>query len=856
MIIIGPSSHPRSGRLTIWFFANFLALNLGQIMKKLSFAIFVAAFCMTTNAQNIGYQSPPQVIKDLVDAPPTPGVTLSPDKAHLLFLHLPNLPSIEEVAREELRLGGLRINPQTNGGSRSRYYHGLSLQAIGGSKKVDIKGFPADPRIENLSWAPDGSRLACTHTTSQGMELWIVDVASAQATRIEGLTVNDVISGIPYQWFPDSRRLLVQQLDPNRGAAPQEPETPAGPVIQENTQGAAPVRTYQDLLKNPFDEDLFQYYTSSQLMVLDVEDGAKTDLGIAGIVAGRDISPDGQYILVTTLKRPFSYIVPYYRFAQEVTLYRQDGQLVRQLAHIPAAENIPKGFNAVRLGPRSFGWRADTDATLYWVEAQDGGDPKKAAAIRDRLYLLNAPFTGDAEASIDFELRFRGITWGDDHLAISREYWWSSRREIVSTWAPGTSNPAKNVLYDRSYEDRYTDPGSFQTDLNASGRSVLQRAPDGDLFLTGIGASPAGNRPFVDRFDLEKGQAQRLWQSEAPYYEIPMKILDAAKGILITRRESVDDNPNYFLRDLTTASVTQITHFPHPYEAMRGVSKQLVKYQRADGIELTGTLYLPPKYNPEEDGKLPVLMWAYPREYKTKDAASQVRNSPYEFLRLYYGSPIYWVMNGYAVFDNFAMPIIGEGDEEPNEQFVPQLVQGAEAAIDKIVEMGVADRRRLAVGGHSYGAFMTANLLAHSDLFAAGIARSGAYNRTLTPFGFQSEERTFWEAPEIYFTMSPFMHADKIREPILLIHGSADNNSGTYPMQSERFYAALKGHGGIARLVMLPHESHGYRARESIMHMLWEMDQWLEKHVKNRDRKVADPSKKTGKSKKAGRSKR
>lgn len=128
---------------------------------------------------------------------------------------------------------------------------------------------------------------------------------------------------------------------------------------------------------------------------------------------------------------------------------------------------------------------------------------------------------------------------------------------------------------------------------------------------------------------------------------------------------------------------------------------------------------------------------------------------------------------------------------------------------------------------------MTANLLAHSDLFRAGIARSGAYNRTLTPFGFQSERRTFWEAPEMYAKVSPFWYADKIKEPILLIHGEADNNQGTFPIQSERMFAAIRGNGGTARLVMLPLEAHGYAAKESTEHTLFEMVQWFDKWVKN-----------------------
>lgn len=809
-------------------------------MKYSEFLLFTTAIAFMTLSygQNIPYQTPPKNIVDLVDAANTPAVSLSPDKQTLLFIEEPNLPSIEEVAEEELRIGGLRINPRTNGSSRSRSYISLALKTLGSDQEQKIAGLPSNPRLENIHWAPDGQSIACTHTTATGIELWLIDVGTHTARRLAGEIINDAVTGNPFLWFGDGKKLLIKQIPPDRGETPQAPNVPAGPVIQENSTGAAPVRTYQDLLKNPYDEALFEHYTYSTLAIVDIATGQLSTLPVEGIITDMSVSPDGAYLLVERVKKPYSYIVPYYRFAREVTIFDQNGRHIRQVADLPAAENIPKGFNAVPTGPRSFGWRNDQPATLYWVEAQDEGDPKNEVDVRDRLFMLESPFTGTPHPSIEFRLRFRSITWGDDDLALSSEFWWSTRREIVSAWSPGRPGGDKRILFDRSFEDRYTDPGHFHTHLNRYGRSALMKSEDGHLFLLGIGASPEGNRPFIDRYDPVTQETQRLWRSEAPYYEIPVSILDPEKSLVITRRESVDDPPNYFMRNLQTGEVEAITHFPNPYEMMAGVSKELMRYQRKDSIELTGTLYLPSGYDVDRDGPLPVLMWAYPREYKSADAASQVQNSPYEFLRISYGSPLFWVTRGYAVFDNFAMPIIGEGDQEPNETFVDQLVAGAEAAIEKIVSLGVADRNRIGVGGHSYGAFMTANLLAHSDLFAAGIARSGAYNRTLTPFGFQSEERTYWEAPDIYNTMSPFMHADRIKEPLLLIHGEADNNSGTFPMQSERFYAALKGHGATTRLVMLPHESHGYRARESILHMLWEMDQWLEKYVK----KVEQPA--------------
>lgn len=786
---------------------------------------------------DLSYQMPPQVIADLADAPLTPAVSISPDQQYLLLLDRPAMPSIEEVSQEELRLGGIRINPQTNGSSRSSYYNGLQLQRIGEGNPVRVMGLPENARIENPRWSPDGKRVAFTNTTASGLEVWVLDIDQRSARRLTPANVNDATGGSPLRWFSDNRTLLYKAIPADRGDLPQPNTVPAGPVVQLSTGKAAAVRTYQDLLSNKHDEALFSYYTTSRLQTLDVVSGEVTPFAEAGIIRDFDPSPDGNYVMVTYVHRPFSYIVPYSRFPMRTVIFDRDGRLVREVADTPLAENVPKGFGAVPTGARGFQWRADVPASLYWVEAQDGGDPRAEADLRDRLYALDAPFTGQPRAALDFELRFGGVTWGDDDLAIAYEWWWTDRREVTSRWNPGEGSSSRQILFDRSWEDRYNDPGGFELTTNEYGNNVLLQSPDQRyLYLSGQGASPEGNRPFVDRFRLSNGKTERLWRSEAPWYEYPIDILDTEKGRLLTRRESREEPANYFIRDWDEkdGDLVQLTEFENPYGALKGIQKQLVRYERQDGVEMTGTLYLPAGYEAGKDEPLPVFMWAYPREYKSADAAGQVTDSPYEFIRLYGGSPLFWVTQGYAVFDDFAMPIIGEGEEEPNETFVEQLRMNARAAIDKLVDMEVADPDRIAVGGHSYGAFMTANLLAHTDLFAAGIARSGAYNRTLTPFGFQSEERTFWEAPEIYFSMSPFMHADQIGAPLLLIHGQADNNSGTFPMQSERFYAALKGHGATARLVMLPAESHGYRARESVMHMLWEMTQWLDTYVKNR----------------------
>ena len=750
-----------------------------------SYTIFIMSMLFATMAfaqDNPGYQTPPKAIADLIDAPVTPGLSISPNDDWLLLMERPSLPSIEEVSQEELRIAGLRINPQTNGQSRSSYYTSIRIKSLGSLEERDIKGMPENARIRSIGWSPDSKHFAFLNSVTYGIELWVVNAETGTAKRMTKEIINDAVRGSAYSWFSDGQHLIYKQINSRRGSKPKKPTVPSGPIIQANEGDAAPVRTYQDMLRNPYDEKIFEYFTTSQLMVLDLATGVSKEFLDEGIYRTVSPSPDGSYMLVSKIKRPFSYIVPYYRFSSETSIYDRSGSLVRMLVDNPPLENIPKGFNAVQTGPRSFTWRADKPASIYWVEAQDGGDPKKEVAIRDKMYFLDAPFEGDGKEALSFKLRYGGVTWGTGNLATASEWWRANRREVTYRWRPDDLVIQADVLFDRSYEDRYGDPGRFETKVNKYGRSVLLTADAGQtLYLTGTGASEEGNRPFVDKYSLGTKETERLWRSEAPYYEYPLFVMDAEKGIVMTRRETNYEQPNYFKRNLNTGKLTKVTNFPNPYESLKGVTKELIKFEREDGVDMTGTLYLPAGYDKEKDDPLPMFMWAYPREYKSADAASQVTSSPHAFIRTSYTSPILWVAKGYAVFNNVSMPVIGEGEEEPNETFVDQLRLNAEAAVNKVVELGVADKDRIAVGGHSYGAFMTGNLLAHTDLFAAGIARSGAYNRTLTPFGFQAEERTYWEAPEVYYSMSPFNFADKIKEPILLIHGEADNNSGTYP---------------------------------------------------------------------------
>ncbi len=780
--------------------------------------------------KDLPYQTPPPAIADLVNAPLTPTVSINTRSHRMLLMERPGYPSIEELAQPELKLAGIRINPRTNGGSRTSYYTGLTVKNMDDNTEIPITGLPENAKINNASWSADGQQIGFTLTTPQGISLWVASLSDGKARKMTDAVVNDAIPGSPYVWLSGGQTIIYKAVPEARGEVPAELLTPMGPVIQESIGKKAPARTYQDLLQNPHDARLFAYYTTAQLMTVDIATGQSKSIGEPAIFAEISPSPDGQYLNVISIHRPFSYLVPLNRFPMQVALWDMQGNLVQTVADIPLAENIPIGFSAVRTGPRSFGWRADQPATLYWVEAQDGGDPAQGANVRDQLFYWKAPFESGRQADIALNLRFEDISWGNDDLAIVQEWWWDNRKLITTRFKPGHAD-SKEVLFDRSFEDRYNDPGTFDTHANQYGKQVLLTDEQGEkLYLLGEGASSEGNRPFVDEFDIATKETHRLWRSEAPYYEIPFQVIDVAKKVVLTRRESRQEPPNYYLRDVQADHLSALTDFPNPYPQLEGIEKQVVQYKRDDGVALQGNLYMPKDFK-QGDTPLPVLMWAYPSEFKSADAASQVSGSPYEFIRLSWASPLYWVTQGYAILDDPSMPIVGEDAQEPNDTFIKQLVANGEAAIHQLVSMGVGDSSRIAIGGHSYGAFMTANLLAHSNLFAAGIARSGAYNRTLTPFGFQAEERTYWEAPEVYYQMSPFMHAEKINEPLLIIHGAADNNSGTFPLQSERLYNAIKGLGGTSRLVMLPYESHGYQGKESILHMLWEMDEWLNKYV-------------------------
>jgi dipeptidyl aminopeptidase/acylaminoacyl peptidase len=832
------------------------------------------------------YQSPPADLVKILEAPANPITSISPNRQWVLVtVSDPRTVTISDMADSAYYLAGskIRANPDyrvENIGIRSGTVSSLgtkmerTLQVPAGGRIGSIAwstdgdqlayttisngamsieildlttgrarhvtGSGLTGRIRDLDWSRDGKNLAFTITTPAGTALSVTDVGNGTARRLTTPTLNfttargNIVDDAGCNWLNGKAPLVCRLWPANRGTGPKTSEVPSGVIVQESYGRSAPARTYEYLLQSPADEALFDHYFTDQLSLVGL-DGKITPIGPPGIHVSATPSPDGNYLLVETVQRPYSYQVPMDVFPSRTEVWNLNGRVLREIRNTHLAEEAPSARDAVLPGIRVVNWRSDAPATLVMVEALDQGNPRNTVPKRDQVSLLAAPFTGAAAPFVKTEYRYGGIMWVDPKIAFLTDRLSRGSRQrvwMIDPSAPNGGTP--KMIWDRSAEDRYSNPGNWIYVLDpASDHFVPLHSSDGRyLYLRGEGASPEGDKPFIDRFDLTTGKADRLWQSTAPNYEQVLQVVDPDAIRIITQRESPTDPPNVYVRNLREKSLTQITKLGDPAPYFANVKSELITYTRPDGVKLSATLYLPPGYD-KSQGRLPFFLWAYPREFQSANAASQLAGSPYQFKRPGRQNYLMLLMHGYGVLDGPTMPIVGANGKEPNDSYIEQLVASAQAAVDKIVDRGVADRDRIGIGGHSYGAFMTVNLLAHSHIFRTGIAESGAYNRSLTPFGFQSEPRTYWEAPDVYNAMSPFNYANKISEPVLLIHGQRDDNSGTFPIQSERLFAAIKGNGGNVRYVQLPLEPHGYTALETQRHLLWEYISWLDKYVKN-----------------------
>ncbi|WP_016989226.1 alpha/beta hydrolase family protein [Flavobacterium sp. ACAM 123] len=801
--------------------------------SNFSLILFLGLSLHAFAQENLSYQKPSKSILDLVDYERPPSVSMDTKKEYMLLTYRDTYKTLDDLNQDEMRLGGLRINPTTNISSSVTYTNNIKLRQIKDKNEIQVSGLPSNPRISNLSWSTNEKKIAFSNTTNSGVELWVVDVASAKATKLTEDNVNANL-GNPFSWFNDNENILVKMLPQNRADLLDEKKNlPTGPIVSNASGSISQNRTYQDLLKNKTDEANFQNILTAELYKVNLN-GSKTLFKSADMYAGENFSPDGNYLMITTIQKPFSYIVPLNRFPSKTVVYDLQGNEVKVVNEVALNEIMPKGFMATRTGKRNMNWRNDEAATLYYVEALDEGNPENKVDFRDQVSLWKAPFDKNPSQMLKTKQRFDGIIWGNETTAIAFDQWYDTRNTKTYLFNPSDATQDPKIFSDRNSQDIYSDPGNFETIKNAYGKPVLA-IENNNLYLLGDGFTKNGQFPFIDEFNLKNEQTKRLYTSTyKDKKEELLSIEDFKKGEVLVQIQSKNEYPNYYFRNINKKDqLTAITSFKNPFESIKNVSKEVIQYKRKDGVALSGTLYLPVGYDKVKKEKLPLLIWAYPTEFKDKNSAGQNNQNPNEFTFPYYGSFVYWVTKGYVVLDDASFPIIGEGTTEPNDTFITQLVDNAEAAISAVAALGYIDRNKVAVGGHSYGAFMVANLLTHSNLFTCGIARSGAYNRTLTPFGFQSEQRNYWEVPGVYNTMSPFMNADKMKTPLLLVHGEADNNPGTFTLQTERYFQALKGLGAPARMVILPKEAHGYAAKENILHLLWEQDQFLEKYLKN-----------------------
>ena len=793
-------------------------------MRHSLLLLTIMAASALIEAQDFSYQQPAKQIQEVLNAPATPLISVSPQHDYAILMQGVRYPPIAEVAQPMLRLAGIRIDTKTNGMHLAPYFVSFSIKRLADGADVAMTA-PEPAKLGAPVWSPDGKQFAFTNTKADGIELWIGSPETGKTRRVPGVPVNGVRigDGTPVQWLGDNRTLIVTCVPGGRRVVPMESTVPKGPHVQESLGHAGPAPTFEDLLATPRDEDLFDYYATMELAYVDAASGKITPFGQPGIYTLMSPSPDLKHILVRRLYKPYSYQLPATSFPAEVEVWDRHAKVEYRVARLPLAEHIP--LAGVRTGPRNYEWLPDRDAMLSWAEALDGGNPKEKIPHRDRIMVLAAPFEGAPTEVFRTEQRFTGIQGLARGKALVEDFERVQRmRRTMEIAIDEPPSQTARVIFHRNDRDAYHDPGTPVTQITRDGRRKIVQNSD-EIYLSGQGSSPQGDKPFLDRFNLATGKAQRLFQSSSGYENF-IAMLDETGGRLLTRRESPTEPANYYIR--AGAELKPLTHFQNPTPQTTGIHKQLVNYERADGVPLSFTLYLPKDYTPGK--KLPGLVWAYPYEFSDADTAGQVTGHDEQaFPVLNYHQ--LGVLDGYALMDNASMPIIGDADTV-NNTYVEQLVMDAEAAVDKAVEMGVVDRDRVGVFGHSYGAFMTANLLGHSNLFRAAVAESGAYNRTLTPFGFQAERRTFWEAPEVYTKMSPFWFADRIKAPILLVHGEADDNTGTFPIQSERLYAAVRGNGGTVRLVMLPAEAHGYRAKETMQHVVYEELAWFDKYLK------------------------
>ena len=794
-------------------------------MKKIVTIVILLGALMMLNAKT-GYKLPRDEIVKIYDIHRNPYIQFIPFETIGLEISYQLHQTLEQLAEPSIKLAGEKFSKRLNTNLENYPINKINIFDLNTKSRTPIQ-LPKDAKIRDLSISNNSKKAALLNETESGVQLIIADLENGECKVISDLFINDILEDGIICWINDNENILLKVIPNNRNNEPAKPDVPETPIIEETYGKKSVTRTYQNLMQNKHDEALFDHYFTSQLILLNTTSGKIKKIGEPSIFNEIYSSPNNEYLLIERIHRPYSYLLPYYRFPKDFEVWTFDGKLVNALHSRPLQDEVPIG--GTYIGPRKFMWQPLKNATLIWVEALDEGNPKVVVDHRDKIMLLESPETEIAEEIFRTEHRFSRIDWSENKDELI--YYEYDRDKIWKEgWLLEIGGKPK-LVYDLSTRDKYSDPGKLVHKKTKYGRNVFIKSGDVVYYENNTGSTSEGNFPYLQKFNLVTKEKEILFRCKKDHYEIIQNFADDTLNKIIIRSENQSNPPNYFLVNLESGERKEITNYPNNFKQLSEITKEMVTYTRKDGIPLSAELYLPARY--KEGDKLPLVINAYPQEFTDSATAGQITTTSSRFSRFSGSSVRYFVLEGYAVLTKASIPIVGD-PETVNETFIEQTINSVEAAIKYLDERGVIDPKRVGITGHSYGAFMVANVLAHSDLCAAGIARSGAYNRTLTPFGFQSERRTFWKAKDFYMEVSPFAHAEEVTEPILLIHGEDDPNSGTYPMQSKRFYQALKGNGGTAKLVVLPYEGHGYRARRSGLHVLAEMIEWFDRFVKNK----------------------
>ena len=775
------------------------------------------------------YQLPCERIVEIFDRPLHPLVSVLHGQDKMMSYDLSIYIPLEWLAQEVVHYGEINIYSRSRSRPRVNFHSGIHVVDISSATKgLEETSFhstrldlPKNSAFGGGMPSFSGHALFTIEYLYDRMVLWHVDTSTYE-TRVlldGGLTqvTNSVAS-----WFPDNVNLLVSLIPENMEKPELASNVPTGPIIRETTGRESRIITRPNLIQDSHEEALFEYYATTQLGVLNTITGELRRIGSPGVITSTLVSPNSRFVLVHEHIKPFSKTVAYWHFPSRWYVYDLVENREIELVRHPQA--VPQ-FGRVQTGKRWFSWHPLMDASLIYVEALDGGESNAPATYRDDIRLLNHPFRGNGRRLFRTAQRLQEISFIDRDTYILSEFEWRTNTTITTLV---NSRNRRHQISRRHIRAIYDSPGSPVTYTTNRGQTLVLRQGN-YIFFIGDGVSRDSRVPFVDKLNVNTFVRQRIVEfDEEDFVQILDFYNNNPERLLILRQNRTTPN-NMFLVNLADNTEIALTQIVDNVPELTNLPTRVIRYMREDGVQLSGLLYLPANFDGSE--RIPLLMSAYPREFIDAATASQIVNQDNRFVRPFGSSNLYMCLDNVAVLVNAAFPIIGD-TETANNTFIEQSIMNARAAIDYLYEEGIIDRDKVVISGHSYGAFMVLNMLAHSDLFAGGIAQNGAYNRTLTPFGFQSERRSLWQARDTYINLSPFLFANQIQAPLLLIHSTEDTNPGTFPLQSRRLFEALEGLGKTARYVQLPLEGHNYRARETHLHLLWEYQKFFDDFIR------------------------